>query len=130
MEAARGTGALGRCPGQQPCRCHVPAVGRQGGQGRGGLPVSEHLAAAREAGPTITALLPMIKRGLARWRRNEGVNARQLLFLDIAGGLAECPRQSTGDPTNRDKIYPSIRTPHLTSVPFRVFTEEVQERNL
>jgi len=52
------------------------------------------------------------------------------LFLDIDGGLAECPRQSTGDPTNRDKIYPSIRTPHLTSVPYHVFTEEVQERNL
>jgi len=85
----------------------------------------------RHAGMSQTkALRPMIKRGLARRRRDEGVDARQFLFLDIDGGLAECPRQSTGDPTNRDKIYPSIRTPHLTSVPFHVFTEEVQERNL
>ena len=53
---------------------------------------------------------PMIKRGLARRRRNEGVDARQFLFLDIDGGLAECPWQSAGGPTNRDKIYPSIRT--------------------
>ena len=44
------------------------------------------------------------------------------------GGLAECPRQSTGGPTNRDKIYPSIRTPHLTSVPFHVFTEGTREK--
>jgi hypothetical protein len=43
--------------------------------------------------------------GLARRRRNEGVDARQFLFLDIDGGLVQCPRQSTGSPTNRMKPY-------------------------
>ena len=70
----------------------------------------------------------MIKRGLARRRRNEGVDARQFLFLDIDGGLAECPRQSTGGPTNRDKIYPSIRTPHLTSPISRIYRRGTREK--
>ena len=63
--------------------------------------------------------------------KRKGLTPSQLLlFLDIDGGLAQWTRQSTGGPTNRDKLYPSIRRPHLTSVPFHVFTEEVQESNL
>jgi hypothetical protein len=75
------------------------------------------------------AVRPMIKPGLAGRRRNEGVDAGNFLFLDIDGGLAQCPRQTTGGATKSDEIYTSIRTPHLTSVPFHIFTEDIQERN-
>ena len=38
-------------------------------------------------------------------------------------GSRRLPSAEHGRPTNRAKIYPSIRTPHLTSVPFHAFTK-------
>jgi hypothetical protein len=50
------------------------------------------------------AVRPMIKPGTARGGNlMTGLTPRQFLFLDIDGGLAQCPRHSTGGPTNRMK---------------------------
>jgi hypothetical protein len=56
----------------------------------------------------------------AAWHRHAGMSQTKALRPMIKRGWRG------GDAVN----YPSIRTPHLTSVPFHVSTEEVQERNL
>jgi len=75
------------------------------------------------------AVQPMIKRGMARRRRNEGVDARQFLFLDIDRDLAhDLGRAREVRPLGENLC--EYTHPHLTSVPFHIVTEEVQERNL
>ena len=75
------------------------------------------------------AVRPMIKPGMARPRAIKGLTPGNSCS-STSTGSRPMPSAEYGRSDQSDKIYTSIRTPHLTSVPFHILTEEVQERNL